>query len=340
MKTSKLILLLLLLILSSCNKDENYIESDIVNEHDHQHQEYALSHKSLSMNSYLSDIPEDEIERSDMEVPTELLVDIKNALVNLENYMEWSNAIQINGDIRWNWSLLNVNIENDYYVILPIFENTRMTAMLRYIHIEDHFHFELVTLNEIREITNNYSDIPQEEKYVNYLSIFQRLQLLSDGLIYEKANRLIEDYITNLPKDRIIPKNYSFTSVTTIQYWTWTAELVETDDGPEERVTYTSHSESIFNTETIPCSGGGGGGSPGVGGNNTSEPEEEEEEEVELEKEIMITDEECKKQKMTGKAAEFLENELLNMTFPCSELDHQGILDEIVQECGGGVGGV
>ena len=45
----------------------------------------------------------------------------------------------------------------------------------------------------------------------------------------------------------------------------------------------------------------------------------------------MITDEECKKEKMTAQAAEFLENELQNMTFPCSELDHQGILDEIVQ---------
>ena len=35
---------------------------------------------------------------------------------------------------------------------------------------------------------------------------------------------------------------------------------------------------------------------------------------------------------MTAQAAEFLENELLDMTFPCSELDHQGILDEIVEE--------
>ena len=88
----------------------------------------------------------------------------------------------------------------------------------------------------------------------------------------------------------------------------------------------------------VPCTGAPGG-SPnptGVGGPppppRPDDDEEEEEEEVELEKEIEISDDECKRMNMNEAAASFLENELLNMTFPCNDKDHQGILDEIVEE--------
>jgi len=58
---------------------------------------------------------------------------------------------------------------------------------------------------------------------------------------------------------------------------------------------------------------------------------EDEEEEIELEKRLEIGDVKCKEDNMTEQAISYLENELLNMEFPCEDLDHQGILDEIVE---------
>jgi len=324
-------LLVCFVLFYSCQKDNIEQNSELHN--NDLHSQHVLESRSIDLNHYIGDI-EEYYKVTNVEVPVTLLSDIKNSLFDLSDYSDYEQVISSYGTLRWNWSSLNGHSQDFYYVTIPIFQDEKIRAFLRYYHIDNHFHFELVSLNEIRQYTNNYTDMPSDEKYVEYLSSYQRSQYLSNGLVNTRINNFLKDFYYNLPPDRIIPRNEITTAEIEITY-------IEIDPNIEIMGRQVGHlvTERINIFTYTKCGGGGGGGggggnsgggTSGNGNGGNEEEEEEEEEEIVLEKEIKITDEECKK-KMTEQAVDLLENELLGMDFPCENGDHQAILDDIVE---------
>ncbi len=188
--------LFLSVLLASCQSDDISDNQS----HDDLHEQYALEHRSSGIDTYEDNI--DEIEyRSNLEVSASMTNDIKSALHSMVNYVEWQEAIDSYGVLRWNWSYLNAHNQDFYYVTTPIFMEDRVTAFLRYYHYEDHYHFEFVSFNQLRTITNNFKEIPDEEKYIHYLSTFTRLQFLSNGIAKLEVNEFLKDYSINISED-------------------------------------------------------------------------------------------------------------------------------------------
>jgi hypothetical protein len=345
MKTGKIILLLLLLILSSCNKDENYtgLENEI--NHEEKHQDYVTKHLSTNINTYLPNY-NPQSSTSNLEVPIEMLRDIKSSIESMDTWDELSLVIQGYGTIRWNWSALNITNSEQYIVMLPIFDNNRITAILRYLHIDEHYHIEVITYGHIVDVTQNFTYYDITNDYLPYITMFNSLNIISNWTINTKMNDWISSYIKNNP-NMIVNKNFLADATEEVCKFERTLKPFAGSDGIAYHIVFEKVCEDVAVQVNVPCGGGPPRPFPPFNRDtfnlNTIPPippmppspnggENEGETEVKPEKEVMISDEECKKQKMTGKAAEFLENELQNMTFPCSELDHQGILDEIVQE--------
>ena len=337
-------LLVCFVLLFSCQK-ETLHQSNNLNRDD-AHSQYALESRSSDLNHYIVNI-NDFDQKTDIEVPIALLVDINNGLTNLSNWDELEPAIAAYGDIRWNWSSLNVTSNDFYRVIIPVFNDKKVTALIQYSHVNDHFHFDIVTYSQVRAVTENWSKFDIEENYIPFIYDFNYLQYLSDGIIKVKLNDWIVSYIESLPEDRILPRN-EFVAVEGR-----TLEIVYNSDGLDGNVNTDDYTlewvTTILASYFIPCNRGGvSGGTPpppplpgntglDIGGtpppppNPPTEEEEEVEEEVEIKKEIKITKEDCKNEHMTRQAIAAIED-LINTEFPCNEGDSQAIADEIMEE--------
>ena len=336
-----------MIIIISCNKDENYTSSENEINHEEKHQEYITKHLSTNINTYLPDY-NPQSSTSNLEVPIEMLRDIKSSIESMDMWGELSLVIQGYGAIRWNWSALNITNGEQYIVMLPILDNNRITAILRYLHVDEHYHIEVITYGHIVDVTQNFTYYDITNDYLPYINMFNSLNYYSNWTINTKMNDWISSYIKNNP-NMIVNKNFLADATEEVCTFERTLEPIAGGSGEiAYHIVFEKVCEDVAIQVNVPCGGGPPRPFPPFNRDtfnlNTippippmppspsgSENEGETEENEEVDPVYPISDTSCVRKYMTPQSLNMIES-MIDVEFPCEDITKEDIIDAIIEE--------
>jgi hypothetical protein len=129
-------------------------------------------------------------------LPQSPSLDLRNEIYNeLTLWSDWSifntKLNSNNCQIKWNWATIDLINNGEYTVVIPVTNsNNAISLYIMYSTIDDHSHFQLVTINEIVEVTENFTNIDVEEKYIPFIVKIA----IYDYYFYNRSDRNIANW--------------------------------------------------------------------------------------------------------------------------------------------------
>ena len=124
-----------------------------------------------------------------LSTPAKLADDIRKGYLKSELYKSSKETIITYGEPMWNLSIIESTTDLRFIVFVPFMKSNSITGIMAYVQESGHAHFDMVSVEEIMEETNNFTtpvNNIQIEPYIFKLYDFHRI------LLQEKKSNISE----------------------------------------------------------------------------------------------------------------------------------------------------
>lgn len=179
----KLLFILVVIIGTNCTEEEKNLKADL----EPKVPKIELRNSTVDFihsNKHLVESPGNEL--------------IQEMYSILKDQDEWDDINQKlldnNCRVRWNWSSLDRMDGDDYTVMIPVTNAEKAICMyIFYAAVGPSAHFTIMTINELKEVTENFTKVDVDSKYLPYII----KTAVYDYYYYQRTDNRLANWIQN-----------------------------------------------------------------------------------------------------------------------------------------------